>query len=166
MISVLTNKWFLIVELTYVLTVFFEYVSTMTAIRNADRYAREVGNELTSDVIKGGVKFGFLAEGLIGAVLSGLLVAFIIQEQGTFTSFEYVVFYFIGLLISLIIRNYLYSWVTNAYSDHRVKKMKNAQAKIIKEAQDDVAKGAMSPEQLEKLMDSTSGKARDKSWRK
>lgn len=164
--SILINKWFLIVEITYILTVFFEYLSTITAIRNADSYARQVGNELTSDVIKKGIKFGFIMEGLVGAILSGGLTAFIIDEAGTFTSFEYVVFYFVGLFISLFIRNYIYSWVTNAYSDRQVKRMKNAQAKIIKEAQKDVANGTLSPEQLEHLMDLTSGKARDNQWRK
>ena len=164
--SILSNKWFLIVEITYILTVLFEYLSTITAIRNADSYARQVGNELTSDVIKKGIKFGFIMEGLVGALLSGGLVAFIIAENGNFTSFEYVVFYFGGLVISLFIRNYIYSWITNAYSDRQVKRMKNAQAKIIKEAQKDVANGALSPEQLEHLMDLTSGKARDSQWRK
>ena len=164
--SILSNKWFLIVEITYILTVLFEYLSTITAIRNADSYARQVGNELTSDVIKKGIKFGFIMEGLVGAILSGGLVAFIIAENGNFTSFEYVVFYFGGLVISLFIRNYIYSWITNAYSDRQVKRMKNAQAKIIKEAQKDVANGALSPEQLEHLMDLTSGKARDSQWRK
>lgn len=163
---ILINKWFLIVETTYILTVFFEYLSTITAIRNADSYARQVGNKLTSDVIKKGIKFGFIMEGLVGAILSGGLTAFIIAEAGTFTSFEYVVFYFVGLFISLFIRNYIYSWVTNAYSDRQVKRMKNAQAKIIKEAQKDVANGTLSPEQLEHLMDLTSGKARDNQWRK
>ena len=164
--SILSNKWFLIVEITYILTVLFEYLSTITAIRNADSYARQVGNELTSAVIKKGIKFGFIMEGLVGAILSGGLVAFIIAENGNFTSFEYVVFYFGGLVISLFIRNYIYSWITNAYSDRQVKRMKNAQAKIIKEAQKDVANGALSPEQLEHLMDLTSGKARDSQWRK
>lgn len=164
--DILINKWFLIVEITYILTVFFEYLSTITAVRNADSYARQVGNELTSDVIKKGIKFGFIMEGLVGAILSGGLAAFIISEKGTFTSFEYVVFYFMGLFISLFIRNYIYSWVTNAYSDRQVKRMKNAQAKIIKEAQKDVANGSLSPEQLEHLMDLTSGKARDNQWRK
>lgn len=164
--DILINKWFLIVEITYILTVFFEYLSTITAIRNADSYARQVGNELTSDVIKKGIKFGFIMEGLVGAILSGGLTSFIIAEKGTFTSFEYVVFYFMGLFISLFIRNYIYSWVTNAYSDRQVKRMKNAQAKIIKEAQKDVANGSLSPEQLEHLMDLTSGKARDNQWRK
>ena len=164
--DILINKWFLIVEITYILTVFFEYLSTITAVRNADSYARQVGNELTSDVIKKGIKFGFIMEGLVGAIFSGGLAAFIIAEQGNFTSFEYVVFYFMGLFISLFIRNYIYSWVTNAYSDRQVKRMKNAQAKIIKEAQKDVANGTLSPEQLEHLMDLTSGKARDNQWRK
>ena len=164
--DILINKWFLIVEITYILTVFFEYLSTITAIRNADSYARQVGNELTSDVIKKGIKFGFIMEGLVGAILSGGLVAFIIAEKGNFTSFEYVVFYFGGLVISLFIRNYIYSWITNAYSDRQVKRMKNAQAKIIKEAQKDVANGTLSSEQLEHLMDLTSGKARDSQWRK
>lgn len=151
--SILINKWFLIVEITYFVTIFFEYESTRVAIRNAEKYAKSIGNATATETTKYGLTLGYFLEWLFGALFIGILSWFIISEQGTFNNLEYLIFYTVGLIILFIGRNFIYGWIVNKYTDHKIRKAQASQINLIKQAQHNVENGTMRPDELERMMD-------------
>lgn len=88
-----------------------------------------------------------------GALFIGILSWFIISEQGTFNNLEYLIFYTVGLIILFIGRNFIYGWIVNKYTDHKIRKAQASQINLIKQAQHNVENGTMRPDELERMMD-------------
>ena len=150
--KVLGDQIFWLLQLTYFVTIFFEYESTRVAIRNAEKYAKSIGNATATETTKYGLTLGYFLEWLFGALFIGILSWFIISEQGTFNNIEYLVFYTIGLILLFIGRNFIYGWIVNKYTDHKIRKAQSSQIDLIKRAQQDVENGTMRPDELERLM--------------